>query len=168
VAPEGQPADSAPVELTGGTSAEPATGDDAAAADGEGQDQRRRRRGRRGGRRRRNRGERGFQPGEAQVAPAESPITESHAPSAPVEITPPQRVRGPGDDYDWPWNRRAEIDAVADSSSSVPPSEIESAPARAREIEPPPVIAEEPPPPLPSPGAPARRGWWKRLTNPGS
>ncbi|HEX6978524.1 MAG TPA: Rne/Rng family ribonuclease [Alphaproteobacteria bacterium] len=78
--------------------------------------QRRRRRGRRGGRRRGRRGLEG-QPAEGHDDPFADPrhrqpeeIAQDHAPSkeSNEERPWPRPVEGPGDAYDWPWNRRAE------------------------------------------------------------
>ncbi len=80
--------------------------------------QRRRRRGRRGGRRRGRR----VPDGQPQVSGTDPFADPRHAEAAPdeavqggdmVEPAPRQephrpRIEGPGDAYDWPWNRRAE------------------------------------------------------------
>jgi ribonuclease E len=167
-------------------------------ADGEG---RRRRRGRRGGRRR-GRREGGPQQADGQHDPLADPrypgavpqprddMSEPAAPAfAPREDTPPpRRIEGPGDAYDWPWNRRAErfpdenardVEREASPTSVEPaaPAPSESAPAavaepvREREPEPAPpppreqpVAAEALPPVEEAPAGPPRKGWWRRLT----
>ena len=157
---------------------------------------RRRRRGRRGGRRRGRRdGEPQQQHGAGQQDPfadprypdaAAPPENAIHvAPSPPVqrEEPPPRRIEGPGDAYDWPWNRRAERfpDEVARDAEAAPadaPVSTESAPLTAppRVAELPhepdpapqprerPLAAEIPPPVDETPAGPPRKGWWRRLT----
>jgi ribonuclease E len=99
--------------------AEPAGAPESAEAHADGGGERRRRRGRRGGRRRGRRGP----DGQPLAAPGQEPIVDPHATdvahasfaqdaNAPSFEAPetyrPHRVEGPGDAYDWPWNRRAE------------------------------------------------------------
>jgi ribonuclease E len=76
--------------------------------DGDGR-RRRRRRGRRGGRRHQ---EEGVSPSEAEVpvgvpSPGHVLIGPGHDLDRPY-MPPPPRIEGPGDQHDWPWNRRAE------------------------------------------------------------
>ena len=125
--------------------------------DGEGDGGRRRRRGRRGGRRRGRRGfEQGQQPGQDAFAdprypavPAEQPDA-GHDYAAPThEAPPPRRIEGPGDAYDWPWNRRAErfpeeIAREQEAASSAPVGETHHAPE----------VSAPPPDPQPEPPAP--------------
>jgi ribonuclease E len=93
--------------------------------DHDGEGARRRRRGRRGGRRR---GRRDGEPPQPHAAGPQDPFVdprypdaaapprEDEAATAPIppaapalrEPPPPRRIEGPGDAYDWPWNRRAE------------------------------------------------------------
>jgi ribonuclease E len=92
--------------------------------EGDGDGGRRRRRGRRGGRRR---GRRSFEQGEGQQPQGQDPFIDPRYPATPAEPygvnddgnapqeqerapapPPPRRIEGPGDAYDWPWNRRAE------------------------------------------------------------
>ena len=99
--------------------AEPAGAPESVEAHEDGGGERRRRRGRRGGRRRGRRG-----PDDQPLAPVgQDPVVDPHATdvahasfaqdaNAPSFEAPetyrPRRIEGPGDAYDWPWNRRAE------------------------------------------------------------
>lgn len=110
----------------------------------------------------------------------------------PAAAPPPrQRVEGPGDAYDWPWNRRSERFPEEDEAQAAPPRPAEgetltrpSPPAAepaaaAHEAAPEAPRTESLPPPEPVPADPAgpvrsdpehrgsapRRGWWRRLTN---
>jgi ribonuclease E len=162
---------------------------------GDGEDGgRRRRRGRRGGRRR---GRRGFEP-EQPGQEAQDPFTDPRQPPMAAEAErpahddgpppppPPRRIEGPGDAYDWPWNRRAERfpDEVASEQEAT-----RAANERGHEPEPEPDAPRpqpEPPPREPAlaaqpaepsapaaeapaepdtPSGPPRRGWWRRLTS---
>ena len=166
--------------------------------DQDGEGARRRRRGRRGGRRR------GRREGEPQqhVAGQQDPFADPRYPDAApppredvIQATPttapredlpppPRRIEGPGDAYDWPWNRRAERfpDETAREAEAAPtdaPAPVESAPIvssprvaeLSREPEPAPLpprerpVADEIPPPVDEgPAGPPRKGWWRRLT----
>jgi ribonuclease E len=167
---------------------------------GDGEGGRRRRRGRRGGRRR---GRRTFE--QDQQQPVQDPFVDPRPVPTPAEPyagqddyaaapTPPpaaptRRIEGPGDAYDWPWNRRAErfpeeiareqeaarqpaAEAPHVAEVSEPPPPPPPAPAEpARE---PALVTQpaEPPPPAPAapaepepPAGPPRKGWWRRLTS---
>ncbi|MBL8805595.1 MAG: ribonuclease E/G [Rhodospirillales bacterium] len=148
---------------------------------------RRRRRGRRGGRRRGRRGEEGGEggsdaapqtPESAPMAAApEAPKPAYVAPSYAIDpqlgrvqgpgddrFPPPERVAGPGDAHDWPWNRPAPASATAPAA---PPAPAASEPIRVAEpapAAPAPAAAEDVPPPPEDPNRPKKRGWWNRLT----
>jgi ribonuclease E len=166
-------------------------------ADGEGDGGRRRRRGRRGGRRRGRRGlETDQQPGQdpfadprqAAASTAPEPASRDHAShDDDLAPPPPRRIEGPGDAYDWPWNRRAErfpdeiareqeearapvAEAPPAPEASAPPPPPPPEPAAPRE----PELAAQPTEPAPAaetpaepepPAGPPRRGWWRRLTS---
>jgi ribonuclease E len=150
---------------------------------------RRRRRGRRGGRRR-GRREDGEAPASAAPsegeapAPAPSPVPAAPAPNygAPAyaidpqlgrvqgpgddRFPPPERVAGPGDAHDWPWNRPA---AATPAPAPIPapvaasePIRVEMAPVATPA--PAPVAETVVPPPEDDPDKPKKRGWWNRLT----
>jgi ribonuclease E len=169
---------------------------------GNGEGGRRRRRGRRGGRRRGRRDGEPHPQHAGQQDPFADPRYPEPAPGVPDDVNaqlsnaprddvpPPRRIEGPGDAYDWPWNRRAERfpeevarEAERDSERDVmpaashapaEPAPMVSAPRAVelpREPEPTPAppaapqIAAEAPPPVDEPPAgPPRRGWWRRLT----
>jgi ribonuclease E len=149
---------------------------------------RRRRRGRRGGRRR---GRRGFEQGQPEQ---QDPLADPRQPPAASEVrgpghdleesAPPQRrIEGPGDAYDWPWNRRAERfpDEVAREQEAAQPGkrahqpEHEPAPPQSEPPAREPALAAQPiEPSAPQatapvepevPSGPPRRGWWRRLTS---
>ncbi len=153
---------------------------------GEGEDgaRRRRRRGRRGGRRRGRRPEDGETPANGaqegashggDVAPMPmatpaNPDPEYAQPTYAAEpqrvrvpgpgddrFPPPERVAGPGDAHDWPWNKSA---AAAPAGEPIRVSEPvpASVPAAA------PVADTSVPPPEDDPNRPKKRGWWNRLT----
>jgi ribonuclease E len=172
---------------------------------GEGDAGRRRRRGRRGGRRRGRRD--GDQPPHAagQQDPLADPRYPEGAqgaddaaaavPPAPLQEDrpPPRRIEGPGDAYDWPWNRRAERfpdevareederEAEAVPAAAHPPAPAEHTPMvsshhaaeapQKHEPEPAPqsprderFAIETKPPADDASAGPPRKGWWRRLT----
>ncbi|MBI1244436.1 MAG: Rne/Rng family ribonuclease [Alphaproteobacteria bacterium] len=147
---------------------------------------RRRRRGRRGGRRRGRRGEEGsenFAAGDAPQAensPAPAPTGAEPSYTAPAYAVDPQlgrvqgpgddrfplpeRVAGPGDSHDWPWNK-------PNAASAAPVAHAPAASEPIRVTEPPPAApapqaapVADVPPPEDDPNRPKKRGWWNRLT----
>jgi len=162
--------------------------------DGEDGSRRRRRRGRRGGRRRH--GEGGVYEGGApegapqsgqpqddqqrQPAPRPAIIGPGHdlPDESPFRPAPradaPTRVQGPGDDHDWPWNKRNErFPEETPAAPMTPPSPFPATPDPVPRNEAPaaaapaPVPVEQAPaaaPPAEEPKGPPRKGWWKRLT----
>jgi ribonuclease E len=82
---------------------------------------------------------------------------------------PPQRVAGPGDAHDWPWNRQgpgtSEPIRVSEPAVVSPPA-AQAAPAPAPAAAEPATAEASPPPPPPEddPNRPKKRGWWNRLT----
>jgi hypothetical protein len=74
-----------------------------------------------------------------------------------------QRLEGPGDAHDWPWNRRFERFPEDEARPQVPAAGPVSEPAQPASAPAEPSAAEPPAPEEPK--GPPRKGWWKRLTD---
>ncbi len=76
---------------------------------------------------------------------------------------PPQRVAGPGDAHDWPWNRQGSGSSEpirVSEPAAPPPAQAAPAPDAGG-----PATQDAPPPPTDDdPNRPKKRGWWNRLT----
>ncbi len=166
----------------------PQGGEGPAGEQGEDGARRRRRRGRRGGRRRGRRPEDGEAPatagapegasnGSAAPMPMATPANPDpepaySPPSYAVDpqlgrvpgpgddrFPPPERVAGPGDAHDWPWNKQQAASAPAAAAPAEPIRVSEPAPAPTA------APADTTIPPVDDdPNRPKKRGWWNRLT----